>query len=425
MRTEQEQQSYSIYHAVKREDLKRGTSSWLAGSGQRTDSTWYRSRSDVVVNPKVNGWRSPSPYELTATQTVVGRTTVSVLQTHPLGYSFIDHADFPGAGSSWPQPYHSVSEAALNNALPPISAVDRSIIAARNNAADRKAGLLESLAESRQTLNFLSRKSAGLAQFVIALGRRDPAAMAKALGLRRRHKRAKKAEAAVKRSGWELSKAWLEYSFAITPLIKDLGVAVDYFNDRGEPRTYRVKGNATIPLGTSVTETPVSFTTNCSFKVAGTRRTTVSSGVYTSLWYEIASEDLRELTRYGFTDIPQVAWAVIPFSFVVDWVLPVSKVLRSLTATAGLRYMGGSSTRYVTISVDGEYHCVDAMNNSYYTMSAMGVPGAPAAKGMRMSRSVHKSQPNPVSLWIQDPFDAWKAVTSLALLGSVILNPKR
>jgi len=52
----------------------------------------------------------------------------------------------------------------------------------------------------------------------------------------------------------------------------------------------------------------------------------------------------RIINRAGLLNIPSLAWELIPFSFVVDWGVPVGTFLSNLTASSGLTFVGGCST---------------------------------------------------------------------------------
>jgi hypothetical protein len=51
---------------------------------------------------------------------------------------------------------------------------------------------------------------------------------------------------------------------------------------------------------------------------------------------------LRSLNQLGLLNPWGLAWDLVPFSFCVDWVLPIGPVLYALTAPAGLIFVDGS-----------------------------------------------------------------------------------
>jgi hypothetical protein len=58
------------------------------------------------------------------------------------------------------------------------------------------------------------------------------------------------------------------------------------------------------------------------------------------------SSGLRTLNQLGLLNPASLAWNLVPWSFVVDWFLPIGSVLEALSAPAGLKFVGGTkSTR--------------------------------------------------------------------------------
>jgi hypothetical protein len=67
------------------------------------------------------------------------------------------------------------------------------------------------------------------------------------------------------------------------------------------------------------------------------------------------------LSNHDLINPLSIGWEVIPYSFVVDWFAPIGNTLSSLTATAGLDFLGGygSQARYGTLRVDGTVGAVE------------------------------------------------------------------
>lgn len=57
---------------------------------------------------------------------------------------------------------------------------------------------------------------------------------------------------------------------------------------------------------------------------------------------------LNALNNFGILNPLEVAWELIPFSFVADWFFPVGQALRNLTSTIGLEFKGGARTRHTS-----------------------------------------------------------------------------
>lgn len=71
----------------------------------------------------------------------------------------------------------------------------------------------------------------------------------------------------------------------------------------------------------------------------------------------------RTLNRVGLLNPAELVWDLIPFSFVVDWVLPIGDVLKGLSAPTGLSFVGGHVSerwdRNITVQVSGAYQYRD------------------------------------------------------------------
>lgn len=63
-------------------------------------------------------------------------------------------------------------------------------------------------------------------------------------------------------------------------------------------------------------------------------------------WYEIENETIRNLNSLGLVNPASIAWELTPFSFVVDWFLPVGDWLESFSALSGLKHIEGTKTFY-------------------------------------------------------------------------------
>lgn len=62
---------------------------------------------------------------------------------------------------------------------------------------------------------------------------------------------------------------------------------------------------------------------------------------------------MQMLSRIGLTNPAVLAWDVIPWSFVVNWVIPIGDWLESIDSTVGLDYLGGTYSRGVRLQ-DGK-----------------------------------------------------------------------
>jgi hypothetical protein len=61
----------------------------------------------------------------------------------------------------------------------------------------------------------------------------------------------------------------------------------------------------------------------------------------------MSNPQLATINSLGLTNPIAVAWELVPFSFAVDWFLPVGNTLSALTAGQGLTWLGGYITKRV------------------------------------------------------------------------------
>jgi hypothetical protein len=61
--------------------------------------------------------------------------------------------------------------------------------------------------------------------------------------------------------------------------------------------------------------------------------------------FRIPNGAISVVDAFGLSNPLTVAWEIIPFSFVVDWFLPIGDALKGLTAFSGLEFHDGWITR--------------------------------------------------------------------------------
>jgi len=136
---------------------------------------------------------------------------------------------------------------------------------------------------------------------------------------------------ALRRKAKSVGSLWLEYWFGWSPLISDIGGAVDVLQDRD----LRLRNKFTSTGYADYTSTVVDgFSDGGWHKRVVTR--TQSSGVRLSCVCVVQSPNSLKANQLGFVNPATVAWELIPFSFLVDWFLPVGRFLDSYTDFVGL-----------------------------------------------------------------------------------------
>lgn len=62
------------------------------------------------------------------------------------------------------------------------------------------------------------------------------------------------------------------------------------------------------------------------------------------VWYDVEDAALDACKSTGISNPALLAWELLPYSFVVDWFIPVGNYLQNINASAGLRFVKGFRT---------------------------------------------------------------------------------
>lgn len=131
-----------------------------------------------------------------------------------------------------------------------------------------------------------------------------------------------------------------------------------------------------------------------------------------TFYYELDKPLLIPFTSLGLTNPSSTAYELLPFSFVLDWALPVGNWLNLLDADFGWRYLDGCVTRVKKRVARGQFFQLPA-NFSVYEGSAESC----GYSLFSMNRTVFLSAPWPVFPSFKNPLTGTKRnVTAASLL---------
>lgn len=123
----------------------------------------------------------------------------------------------------------------------------------------------------------------------------------------------------------DFSGLWLEYWFGWTPLISDIYAAVDVLQSEFPDDFVFSTGKQTVQFKDTFELYEVQF-----------RKATFTTSCRIQANVKVRNPNLYKANQLGVINPAVVVWDVIPFSFVVDWFIPVGNFLRSLSEFAGL-----------------------------------------------------------------------------------------
>jgi len=135
------------------------------------------------------------------------------------------------------------------------------------------------------------------------------------------------------------SNLWLEYHFGWEPLVKDIYEAVKVLSSNPPAQAVKGTGRCSWPVRTPGSPTPYNHWVEYSYEC----KVLVQADVY------IRNPNLALANQLGIVNPATVAWELVPFSFLVDWFIPVGKLLDSWTDLLGydLQYPFTTTTRLV------------------------------------------------------------------------------
>lgn len=149
-----------------------------------------------------------------------------------------------------------------------------------------------------------------------------------------------KSKMSMKNGRWSrnLSQRWLEAQFAFIPTIKDIYVLAEVHKvgfERVAPQIYiSGKGKSRRKIDDN-SEKKVSDFETISYNETGTY-----TGI-TKLFAVLNDYALRTLGNVGLENPFVIAWDLLPFSFVIDWILPIGNFIKAWSSRIGLSFKNG------------------------------------------------------------------------------------
>lgn len=204
-------------------------------------------------------------------------------------------------------------------------------------------------------------------------------------------------------SSRDVAGRWLELNYAIMPLLNDIQGGYEYITENFEKlMTYSVSSNLKTPVPLHYIEDSSSV----SMQASGFR------GVRTKVHYVIDLPGLREASRVGLINPLLVGWELVPYSFVIDWLLPVGNMLEAFTATQGTKFISGTRTRWCDIELNGT---VRSQYEGYVDWPNSGLSKQQfTGKIYSISREVLYDYPM-VLPYVKNPFSTTHLINAVAL----------
>jgi len=129
---------------------------------------------------------------------------------------------------------------------------------------------------------------------------------------------------------------WLEYSYGWKPLLKDV-----YDTAKAAASIMVEYQNVVRMEVASASNNRVTYSNVPNGQLGLTTLTDSTDMGRMAIFYRIPSGTISTADAFGLNNPLYVAWELVPFSFVVDWFLPIGDMINALTAFNGLQFHHG------------------------------------------------------------------------------------
>jgi hypothetical protein len=213
---------------------------------------------------------------------------------------------------------------------------------------------------------------------------------------------------------------WLALQYGWKPLLQDVYNSCETvhkaWNDNGEAMTAHASSNASGDH--IIISRPRQQPHGPSFRVESSSRKVHGSA---SVTYGVSSSIGSSLSQLGVTNPASLAWELLPYSFVVDWFIPIGSFLENLDYHRGLSFSHG----YITIVSSQEVKMrIDSGHAVSGSIVADWFGGDSSGRAYVMTREALSSFPPPPPPQFKDPFSLTHVANGLSLLATAFRGGK-
>jgi hypothetical protein len=278
------------------------------------------------------------------------------------------------------------------------NARSKSITTALNNLQQHDAGFGADLGQTRKTIDEFAHMCSRFAAMLAALKHGNLKLAASNLAGMTGKRGTRSASKAI-------SALWLEYIYGLKPLMKDLQELQAIVHDRLQaPLLKYGKGTGSSVVDHSGIYDDGSMDWH-NYK---------KSSYKTQLFGQVSNPNLYALNQAGLINPLAIAWELLPWSFVIDWFVPVGQTLQACTAGCGLDFVGGWTTDQIHVTNEIKRR----LNFTGYGTGCVS-PGLFQVTGFEFRRFPHNHLPWPEFFADLTPYSTTRAVNALALVSQL------
>lgn len=302
---------------------------------------------------------------------------------------------------------------------------ERALARLVENTRGAKVNLAQVFAERGQTVSMVSTTASRLAETYRSLRRGRPFDALKSLGLTRTPPRKsvmdRYRKEYPKRPQDAASNLWLELQYGWKPLLSDIYDSCELLAER--VRTQRDWAESVgVDIHKQVRSFPVRYNTVIDgTKTIGQLVVDEEFSARYKITYTVSDSFRQSLGKTGVTDPLLLAWELLPYSFVVDWFLPVGQYLESFSAYDGLSFGKGfvqQKTKKRVFSKVQYYATFGSPSIPQGFYNERMVSADYSARGTRYDRTPLLAFPTPSFPKLQNPFTPTRLANTFALLNN-------
>jgi len=206
---------------------------------------------------------------------------------------------------------------------------------------DQKVNLAQAYAERAQTARLVGDTVTRIAKALTALKSGNIVSAAAALGVAPTRRMKNRGVSQKKVTEDFVSKSWLELQYGWKPLLNDVVGAAETL----AALNFRQQLNHVVTTQ-SLNDHDITVRKVSSEYVETVERTLEIQYKY-GIWFSVGDTAVQSAASLGLTNPALIAWELLPWSFVIDWFVPIGNYISSWDATLGCDFQQGYATEVV------------------------------------------------------------------------------
>jgi hypothetical protein len=285
-----------------------------------------------------------------------------------------------------------------------VAAMDRKLInELLLKIKDQKVNLAQAAAERAATARTIADAATAIAKSLVALKQGNFVKAANALGLHGKQIRRQDNRNYYNQQR-SIAKGWLALQYGWKPLLNDIYGAAQVLAELNKTPVEKVVKQRTIKheFPSSGKDAYGKFTYEDYERSEYTIRYVCS--------FTLSNAPLKKLSELGITNPALIAWELLPWSFVIDWFIPIGDFVSACDATNGLTFRSGTKTTFLRGRTTRAY--------THLRTSAGKATGYAVARTDKVDvlRTVLRSFPAPQLPQFQNPLSMTHLANAMALL---------